>query len=342
MAERIYLDWNATTPLRPEARTAMVSAMDVVGNPSSVHAEGRAAKGLIEAARHEIAEALGARPQEVIFTAGSTESASVLRHFASVSVDPSAHSALYAWHNPPETGPAAIHAMGLANSETGVITEPAAEREGLLLLDATQAIGRLPFAFGWSGADLAIASAHKFGGPKGIGVLLARQGLEIPSLLPGGGQEMNRRSGTENLLGIVGMAAALKAAVTELTSGLWREAATLRDALEAHLAAEIPDLIFAGKDQKRLPNTSCMVLPGWKGETQVMQMDLAGIAVSAGSACSSGKVRPSRVLTAMGFDDLAAASSIRVSMGAATSQADLDRFAGSWLAAAKRQKARAA
>ncbi|MEZ5779842.1 MAG: aminotransferase class V-fold PLP-dependent enzyme [Paracoccaceae bacterium] len=337
MTGRVYLDWNATAPLRSEARTAMIAALDVVGNPSSVHAEGRAAKAIVEKAREAVAETVGCKAREVVFTSGATEAAGVLAGFGAVTVDPTAHDCLQAHAN----GQGGLLAMGLANSETGVLSEVPAH-QGPLLLDVVQAVGRVPFAFGWSGADFAIISAHKIGGPKGVGALIVRGGMDIPSLRPGGGQEMGRRSGTENVAGIAGFGAAAAAAARDLADGVWQPVAELRDGLEARLAAATDDTIFVGKDGPRLPNTSCILTPGWKGETQVMQMDLAGFAVSAGSACSSGKVRASRVLKAMGFGETEAASAIRVSLGPLTRSEDVERFAGAWIEAYARHRARAA
>ncbi|MEZ5913212.1 MAG: aminotransferase class V-fold PLP-dependent enzyme [Paracoccaceae bacterium] len=354
MSARVYLDWNATAPLRPEARAAMIAAFDLVGNPSSVHAEGRAAKMLVERAREAVAALVGCRPAEVVFTSGATEAAGVLAGGPAghaVWVDPTAHDCLTA-HARGGEGPGATLAMGLANSETGVITEPGekpadgwvfgARRADWLMLDVVQAVGRMPFAFGWSGADFALVSAHKLGGPKGVGALILREGLEIDSLRPGGGQEQGRRSGTENVVGIAGFGAAAEAALDDLDRGRWRAVEALRDRLERVIAAEAGESVFVGKGGPRLPNTSCIVTPGWKGETQVMQMDLAGFAISAGSACSSGKVKTSRVLTAMGFDDLAAGSAIRVSLGPATSEEEVLRFAEAWLAQHRKFRASAA
>ncbi|MBY6152605.1 aminotransferase class V-fold PLP-dependent enzyme [Vannielia litorea] len=334
---RSYLDFNATAPLVPEARAAMLQAMEIVGNPSSVHAEGRAAKAAVERARAQVAAAVGCKPQEVVFTGGATEAAQVLSGGAVV--EPTAHDALWA-HNAPE---GRIYAMGLANSETGVISEVPEQRPcELLLLDVTQAIGRIPFAFGWSGADLAVLSAHKLGGPKGVGALIVREGLDIAPLLKGGGQEMGRRSGTENVIGIAGFGAAVEAAEKRLAAGDWARVAKARDTLEALVAEAAPETIFIGQEAKRLPNTSCFAAPGWKGETQVMSMDLAGFAISAGSACSSGKVKESRVLRAMGFDEAIARSAIRVSLGPDTAEEDIARFAESWAAAHRKHQARVA
>jgi cysteine desulfurase len=353
---RTYLDWNATAPLRPEAKVAMVAAMELVGNPSSVHAEGRAARSLVERSRAQVAAAVGCKPDEVIFTSGATEAAMVLsqvRGHGAVMVDPTSHDALWAHFDltGAESGNNVL-AMGLANGETGVITEPpvpvagrwtyGAWSAGSLLLDVTQAIGRMPFAFAWTGADMAIVSAHKFGGPKGVGALIVRRGLDINALSLGGGQETGRRAGTENLIGIAGMGAAAEAAARDLANGVWDEVAELRNILESELSTATKETISVGNGVPRLPNTLCLIAPGWKGETQVMAMDLAGFAVSAGSACSSGKVRPSRVLTAMGYDEGLAAQAIRVSIGPGVTKDDVERFAKAWTAAYAKARARAA
>ena len=350
MRDRVYLDWNATAPLRPEARAAMADAFDVVGNPSSVHAEGRRAKALVDRARDEVAALVGCRPGEVVFTSGATEGARVLAGGGPVLVEPTAHDCVWSQARDGE-GPATL-AIGLANSETGVLTEPPAKGEGgwpfdgrvaaRLFLDVVQAVGRVPFAFAWSGADLAILSAHKIGGPKGTGALIVRQGLDVPPLATGGGQEMGRRSGTENVAGIAGFGAAAKAAREDLESGAWTRVAGMRDELEQRLTSGAPGTIFVGKDGPRIPNTTCFATPGWKGETQVMQMDLAGFAVSAGSACSSGKVKTSRVLKAHGLDETAAASAIRVSLGPTTREEEVRRFADAWLAAHEKFRLKAA
>lgn len=365
MARRAYLDWNATAPLRPEARAAMIAAMDVVGNPSSVHAEGRVAKGLIEKARRQVAAAVGCAPQEVIFTSGATEGAQTLagalgarhglvcadvEHDAlrthqgeglRLAVDGSGVLALA-----PETLAAlpedAVIAVQAANSETGVVQDVAgavalirAHLPGATVItDAVQAVGKIPFAFAWTGADGALISAHKFGGPKGVGAIIARGALsdrlEDAPLILGGGQEHRRRSGTENVIGIAGFGAAAEAAQRDLDGNLWSQIREFRDILEEKIAAADNMTIFVGKDANRLPNTSSFLTPGWKGETQVMVMDLAGFAVSAGSACSSGKVKASRTLKAMGYGETEAASAIRVSLGPLTTEEEVLRFAEAW------------
>jgi len=230
-------------------------------------------------------------------------------------------------------------ALQLANSETGVMQDLAV---GLAVSDLTQAFGKVPLAFNWLGCDMGLVSAHKLGGPKGIGALVVRQGIEVPPQMKGGGQEMGRRAGTENLIGIAGFAAAAEAAARDLADGVWDRVAELRNILESQLSAAAIETISVGNGSPRLPNTLCLIAPGWKGETQVMAMDLAGFAVSAGSACSSGKVRASRVLTAMGFSEALAAQAIRVSIGPGVRQDDVLRFGDAWTAAYAKARARAA
>ncbi len=348
MSARVYLDWNATVPLRPEARASMAAAMDVIGNPSSVHAEGRAAKAVIEAARAEVAEAFGANGADIVFTSGATEAAALALTDRGLFCARVEHDAVTSWctadlpvdrYGIVSIANPARSALQLANPETGVLQDLP---EGLAATDATQAFGKVPVAFNWLGADVAMISAHKLGGPMGVGALVLKQGLEIEARIRGGGQEMGRRSGTENLVGIAGFGASAKAAARDLADGIWERVAELRDLLEAAVADAAPDTIFAGHGARRLPNTSSIVTPGWKSETQVMQMDLAGFAVSAGSACSSGKVKPSRVLQAMGFDDRTSASAIRVSLGPEVTKDEVLHFVDAWTSAHRRFRAKAA
>lgn len=345
---RVYLDHNATTPLGDAAREAMISAMDIVGNPSSVHSEGRAAKGLMEKARQDIAEAMGAGNADIVFVSGATEAAALACAGRGLSGAEVEHEAVLNWLTPDLAvdvqGAVSIvdpkaSAVQLANSETGILqTLP----EGLAVSDVTQGFGKVPFAYSWAGIEKVFASAHKLGGPKGIGVLVIPQGYDLAAQLKGGGQEMGRRAGTENLIGIAGFAAAAKASQTALADGEWARIAELRDRMEAIIADAAPDTIFVGKEAARLPNTSCFVTPGWKGETQVMSMDLAGFAVSAGSACSSGKVKASKVLQAMGFSETDAGNACRVSLGVNTTEDEVTRFAQAWVKSYRKMRARAA
>ncbi|MCP5074235.1 MAG: cysteine desulfurase [Rhodobacteraceae bacterium] len=375
-AQRVYLDWNATAPLRPEARAAMIAAMDVVGNPSSVHAEGRTARAIVERARGQVATLLGCEVNEVVFSSGATEAAALcIPEFATVCTSAVEHDCVEAWSNAGETGALRIDVDGdgsvlpsingeafaeslwddvvafqRANGETGVLQNSfglaekvwAAQRGTKIVVDAVQALGKEKFDLAGSGADYVLSSAHKIGGPKGVGALGLKLGVELPPKAKGGGQEQGRRAGTENVIGIAGFGAAAEAAQRDLGDGVWEPVTVLRDAFEARVAAEAPDAIIVGMAAKRLPNTSCIAVPGWKGETQVMQMDLAGFAISAGSACSSGKVKSSRVLKAMGYDEITAASAIRVSIGPSTSEAELMSFADVWLAQYAKFKSRAA
>ncbi|MGY6411914.1 MAG: cysteine desulfurase family protein [Alkalilacustris sp.] len=348
MAGRVYLDWNATAPLRPEARAAMAAAMDVVGNPASVHAEGRAAKAMMERARAQVAAALGAEGADIVFTSGATEAAALAlagRGLMGAGIE---HDAVMGWVEealPVDAeGQVALAEPGrstlqLANSETGVVQRLP---EGLAVSDLTQAFGKVPFAFNWLGCDMGLVSAHKLGGPKGVGALVLRRGLDVPAQLRGGGQEMGRRAGTENLIGIAGFGAVAEAAARDLADGVWDRVAEIRNILVASLEASAQETIFVGNRGERLPNTICLATPGWKGETQVMQMDLAGFAISAGSACSSGKVRESRVLRAMGFGPEVAGSAIRVSLGPGVTEDDVLRFSEAWLRQLGRFRARAA
>lgn len=345
---RLYLDHNATTPLRPEARLAMAAAMDVAGNPSSVHAEGRAAKALVEQARGQVAQALGASNADIVFTASATEAAALAcagRDLHGADIE---HDAVAAWVTPDVSVDRAGHAdvtdparsvLQLANSETGILQDIP---RGVSVCDLTQAFGKIPVCFDDMGVDMALISAHKLGGPKGVGALVVRRGIDVATLIKGGGQEMGRRSGTENVIGIAGFGAAAIASVADVDAGKWDEIGQFRNILNLALEAGVNKTIFVGKGARLLPNTTCFAAPGWKGETQVMQMDLSGFAISAGSACSSGKVRASRVLRAMGYDDDIASSAIRVSLGLDTKQDDVLRFAETWLDKREKYERRAA
>lgn len=346
--ERVYLDHNATTPLRPEARAAMLDAMEICGNPSSVHSEGRKAKAIVEKARAQIAAAFGAEGADIVFTSGSTEGASLALSGRELHGTPLEHDAVKSWiyEDLPVASDGSVQidspeqaTLQLANSETGIVQELP---NGLAVTDATQAFGKLPVAFNWLGATMALISAHKFGGPKGVGAVILKRGTDLKAQITGGGQEMGRRSGTENVIGIAGFGAAAEAATRDLSNGVWEEISQFRNILENTLVDSARQSIFIGKDMRRLPNTLCVATPGWKGETQVMQMDLAGFAISAGSACSSGKVRASTVLTAMGYSPDIAQCAIRVSLGPQTTKEQVMRFAQVWLDKQEKHRARSA
>jgi cysteine desulfurase len=343
---RIYLDYNATAPLRPQARAAMIAAMDEVGNPSSVHQEGRAAKMIMERAREQVAVALGAQAADVVFTSGATEAAALCLGQQKLHCSHIEHEAISANcivdQVVEDSGKVIVKSpenstLQLANSETGIIQDLP---DGVFASDMTQAFGKVPVAFDWSGAKMGMVSAHKLGGPKGIGALVLKKGTDIAAQLRGGGQEMGRRSGTENIIGIAGFGAAAEASARDLDAGVWRQVEKLRNILENAIAQSSNKTIFVGNAGVRLPNTACMITPGWKGETQVMQMDLAGFAVSAGSACSSGKVKSSRVLMAMGYSETDAACALRVSLGPTTTEEEVMAFVEKWTSAYEKFMAR--
>jgi cysteine desulfurase len=377
MTTRSYLDYNATAPLRPEAREAMVAALATHGNPSSVHAEGRAARALIESARAKVARLAGAKPENVIFTSGGSEANALA---LAAQTGEAWHCYISAVEHPsvlaggrfyrestsriPVSGDGVIdldvlaaelakHHLGgwrpfvslmAANNETGAIQPVAAaveivrEAGGLLHSDAVQAAGRLPLDFGALGADMMTLTAHKIGGPKGVGALVLREGVPVEPLIKGGGQERRRRAGTENVAGIVGFGVAAELAAAEPDKAA--ELAALRDELEERALAVEPDTVVVSGRVARLPNTSCLAVPGTKAETLVIGLDLAGVAVSAGSACSSGKVEASHVLSAMGLSHELAQGAIRVSLGFGTVSADIERFIGAWSELIKRMRQR--
>jgi len=369
MPDRVYLDWNATTPLRREAREAMAAAWDLGGNPSSVHAEGRQARKLVEDARTAIAGAVGAQARNVVFTSGGTEAnalaltpglrrasgapanrllvsaiehASVLAggRFASdaigtIDVTRAGVLDLACLRAMLESGPPSLVSVMLANNETGAL-QPVAEAAalvhaagGVLHVDAIQAFGKRPFGLDSLNADLLTLSAHKVGGPKGVGALVVAEGvLGLEPLLRGGGQELGRRAGTENVAGIAGFGAAATAASVALEADALRLEGQ-RHRLENGLRESSGIIVFSD-EVPRLPNTTLFTVPGLKAETAVIGFDLAGIAVSSGSACSSGKVQPSHVLAAMGAGPEIAKGAVRLSLGWSTSDADIDRCLEAW------------
>jgi cysteine desulfurase len=373
--DRVYLDWNATTPLRPEARAAMVAAWDLAGNPSSVHHEGRQARRLVEDARAAVARAVGADSRNVVFTSGGTEAnvlaltqglvlksgepaqrlivsavehASVLAggRFAAgtiqvLGVDRNGVIRLDELRKLLAEGPPALVSVMLANNETGAL-QPIADiahlvhqAGGVMHVDAVQALGKISIDIKSVQADLLSISAHKIGGPKGVGALVLAEGVAgLEALLRGGGQELGRRAGTENVPGIAGFGAAVRAADLPLAAaGLPQETiqkiAFLRQKLESGLRQSSNGIVFA-QDVPRLPNTVLFGVPGMRAETAVIGFDLEGIAVSSGSACSSGKVQPSHVLEAMGFGPELTRGAVRLSLGWSTTEADIDRCLEAW------------
>jgi len=365
MSERAYLDWNATAPLREEARAAMVAALALTGNASSVHAEGRAARHVIEEAREKVANLVGAKAKDVTFTSGATEAnmlaltpaleAAGVKHscdrlFVSAIEHPSVLSGgrfaadkvaplpvagdgvvdLNALRSALTRAERPLVSVMLANNETGVI-QPISDiaqivhaANGVLHVDAVQGPGRIDCRIAELGADLMSLSAHKLGGPQGAGALIRRGDIQIAEpLIRGGGQERGQRAGTENVAAIAGFGAA--AAVAANQADTVRMAA-LRDRLEAGIMAATPLAVIFGQNAPRLPNTTLFAIPGMKAETAIIAFDLNGIAVSSGSACSSGKVQASHVLAAMGVEPALAQGAVRVSLGWSTTDQDIENL----------------
>ena len=353
----LYFDYNATAPLRDEARAAMLDVLGPPANASSVHGFGQSARHCIETARRQLAALCGAMPEEVIFTSGGTEAnamalmrpapmilTSAVEHVAVLDNTPDAERikvdrhgviALDALEKAAAHAPeGSIIAVMAANNETGVIqpladvVKIAHDHGHLVHCDAVQALGKMPLNFAELGVDMMALSGHKIGAATGIGALIQRQGLASFPRMSGGGQEKNRRPGTENLSGIVSFGAAAEVAGKGALS--LAELRQCHDAFEAQILAQAPDAVVLGQGAARLPNTTAMAMPGKMAETQIMNFDLAGIALSAGAACSSGKVASSHVLTAMGHDDIAPYT-VRISSGWNTKKEDFERLAETWL-----------
>ena len=373
MAQRIYLDYNATAPIRPEVIELMCEIMDTVGNASSVHEPGRQARQRVETARQQVAELVSASAKNIIFTGSGTEADNLaLRGFLprhlivsgvehgailapALLLDPyasivkvglqgqldlaSLEAALSA-----SDGPALVSLM-LANNETGVI-QPVAEaaeiahaHNALVHCDGIQGAGKILVDIDQLGVDLLSLSGHKIGGPQGVGALVMREDRSVLAQMVGGGQEMGRRSGTENVAGIAGFGEAARLAASELEQ--FAELTTMRNRMEEQLAEIAPSRKVIGSDVPRLPNTSCVTMPGVRSDTQVMALDLAGISVSAGSACSSGKVSASHVLDAMGMELDEAMTAIRISLGRSTTEDEINRFVETWSLIFKRNSSHA-
>lgn len=373
---RTYLDHNATSTLRPEAHKALARALAHSANPSSVHLDGQKARALVEDAREVLAGAIGRSPTEIVFTSGGTEAcslaiagavrglgisrivASAIEHAAVLEaarasgakleiapvttdgvVDLTALDALLADGNSAAT----LICVMVANNETGAI-QPMDKVAGLarthgalLFCDAVQALGKMPFDISDQGIDLAAFGAHKLGGPRGVGALFVRSGLSLAPIIRGGGQERGVRGGTENVAGIAGFAAAVSAAVEAHKQEHEHAGITaLRGRLEAEILKITPEARIVANSAPRLANTSAIALPGALAETLVIALDLEGCAVSAGAACSSGKVGPSHVIAAMGIGPELEAATIRVSLGWNTTDKDIEAFVDAWARTAPR------
>lgn len=362
MKNAVYLDYNATTPLKPDVITLMQEVMGCVGNASSVHSFGRDARRCVETAREQVAAMVGTHPNQVTFTSGATESNNaVLKHFAgqrilvcatehpsvrvclppgSVEFIPVTKDGLVdmaAFEAMLEDGdaPALISVM-MVNNETGVI-QPVADiakkararhKDVFIHTDAVQASGRIKIDFPALHVDFMSLSAHKCGGPQGVGALICAPGTPSVTFMHGGGQEKRQRAGTENVAGIAGFGKAAELAVADLDK--YHTLAPLRDRLEAEILKAAPDAQIFGKNAPRTSNTTALCYCGIPAETQLMNLDLAGIAVSSGSACSSGAFKPSPVLQAMGANNTQASCTLRISMGWGTQPSDVERFIDAW------------
>jgi len=348
-----YLDYNATAPVWPDVVEAVSEALAAGGNASSVHTEGRAARKLVEEAREKVAALVNARPSQVVFTGGGTEAnnlamaqagpketiVSLIEHDSILQVSESGPKlsvdadGVVDTKSLPMDGVSLVSVM-LANNETGVlqpvseVVETCRDHEVMVHSDAIQAAGKIKVDWHDLGVHMMSLSAHKLGGPQGVGALVIDEELDIAPLLKGGGQERSRRAGTENVAGIAGFGVA--AALAQKNFEMMADVAALRDALEQGLLAIDPTLKIHGRGVDRLPNTTCVSMPDVDAETQVMSLDLAGVMVSAGSACSSGKVTTSHVLKAMGLEDGLASSAIRISLGWHSTQVDVDTFLTAW------------
>lgn len=357
----IYLDNNATTPVIPAAKEAVLKALGCYGNPSSVHAPGREARHMLDHARRAVAQSLDVRAEQVVFTSGGTEAnnlalrgimaaaapgsrllASAVEHPSvrntvqdlggeTIAVDSSGRIRLDLLEAALKQGNVALVAIMHSNNETGVL-QPVAQvvelcrAHGVLVhVDAIQSFGKVPLSFESVGADTLSLSFHKLGGPKGVGALIIKGQPAMSSLITGGGHERNRRAGTENLPGIAAAGAAAEHVSERLA--LMGNVAQLRDRFEQTVGQGLPGVIFVAQGAPRLPNTSNVLFPGVSGEDMVMALDLEGFAVSAGSACSSGRTTPSKTLLAHGYTPQQVAGAIRVSLGPDTTQGDIDAFA---------------
>ena len=354
----IYCDHNAGSPIRPDVAEAVGATMRLGGNPSSVHGVGRKARAAVERARVQVARLIGASPDMVVFTGSGSESNAMALAggaWAAVMVSATEHPSVLAAVPgaivvPVDTdgvldlaaleeimaaapAPGLVSVM-LANNETGVlqpvndVARIAHQYGALVHTDAVQAAGRVALDMARLDTDMVTLSAHKIGGPQGVGALLVKDHVRIEPLIRGGGQEKRRRAGTENVAGIVGFGIAADGAADDLSDAA--RVTALRDRLEARLMRTASDVRFHGANEGRLGNTSCVGMPGVAGETQVMAFDLAGIALSAGAACSSGKVETSHVLRAMGVSEPAAGEAIRISFGPTNTDADVDAVAAVW------------
>ena len=334
---RRYFDWNASSLLCERSRHSLVSNLDLVGNASSVHSEGREARNIIERSRDDIMDLLGLDRGTIIFTSGASESAALFLHDKKMECSAIEHDCVKKWCDVSiptmKNGLVCVSeskknlALQIANSETGILQNMP---KGIACSDAVQAVGKIDCKFDELQPDAFFLASHKVCGPKGVGVLFVKDGDLVQPTVIGGNQEFGLRAGTENFLLIAAFSEALAYSINLVKNGVWQEIEVLRNMLENEVREISKNTIVVGEKEKRLPNTSCMITPGWKGESQVIGLDLEGFSVSSGTACSSGKISEVIMLKEMEYNDDLSNSSIRVSLGPDTKKSDIEAFIFSW------------
>ncbi len=334
---RRYFDWNASSLLCERSRHSLVSNLDLVGNASSVHSEGREARNIIERSRDDIMDLLGLDSGTIIFTSGASESAALFLHDKKMECSAIEHDCVKKWCDVSiptmKNGLVCVSeskknlALQIANSETGILQNMP---KGIACSDAVQAVGKIDCKFDELQPDAFFLASHKVCGPKGVGVLFVKDGDLVQPTVIGGNQEFGLRAGTENFLLIAAFSEALAYSINLVKNGVWQEIEVLRNMLENEVREISKNTIVVGEKEKRLPNTSCMITPGWKGESQVIGLDLEGFSVSSGTACSSGKISEVIMLKEMEYNDDLSNSSIRVSLGPDTKKSDIEAFIFSW------------
>ena len=334
---RRYFDWNASSLLCERSRHSLVSNLDLVGNASSVHSEGREARNIIERSRDDIMDLLGLDSGTIIFTSGASESAALFLHDKKMECSAIEHDCVKKWCDVSiptmKNGLVCVSeskknlALQIANSETGILQNMP---KGIACSDAVQAVGKIDCKFDELQPDAFFLASHKLCGPKGVGVLFVKDGDLVQPTVIGGNQEFGLRAGTENFLLIAAFSEALAYSINLVKNGVWQEIELLRNMLENEVREISKNTIVVGEKEKRLPNTSCMITPGWKGESQVIGLDLEGFSVSSGTACSSGKISEVIMLKEMEYNDDLSNSSIRVSLGPDTKKSDIEAFIFSW------------
>ena len=334
---RRYFDWNASSLLCDRSRNSLISNLDLVGNASSVHSEGRTARNIIERSRDDIMDLLGLNEGTIIFTSGASESAALLLHNKKMQCSAIEHDCVKKWCEVTipimKNGLVILNetknncALQIANSETGILQNLP---KGVACTDAVQAVGKIDCRFEKIQPEALFLASHKVCGPKGVGVLFLKNEDSIQPTIVGGNQEFGLRAGTENFLLIAAFSEALAYSIDLVKNGVWQEIEVLRNMLENEVREVSKNTIVVGEEEKRLPNTTCIITPGWKGESQVIGLDLEGFSVSSGTACSSGKISEVSLLKEMEYSEDLTHCSIRVSLGPDTKKSDIEAFIFSW------------